>query len=171
MFILFCVTFPAKHCFHIIHILFVHFFTTFLFSYLSYTYIITKFLYKIKERPLYQEVSQLFTVFRSVTVINDKNGGSHFKNLPVRVKLFEVTAAAFLLPSLEDVIQCRIQGSPHAFLYQGHDLRFKNGFLFLLSFLLLATHLIFTSLVMKISSSPSSFSSASRSYIFALCSM
>jgi hypothetical protein len=77
-----------------------------------------------------------------------KNGGSHFKNLPVWVKLFEMSAAAFLLPSLEDVIQSRIQGSPHAFLYQGHDLRFKNGLLFLLSFLLLATHLIFTSLVM-----------------------
>jgi hypothetical protein len=92
--------------------------------------------------------SELFYAFRYMTVMNDKNGSSHFKNLPVRVKLFEVTAAAFLLPSLEDVIQCRIQGSPHAFLYQGHDLRFKNGLLFLLSFLLLATHLIFTSLVM-----------------------
>jgi hypothetical protein len=53
-----------------------------------------------------------------------------------------------LFPSLEDVIQCRIQGSPQTFLHQGHNLRFKNGFLFLLSFLFLATHLIFTSLVM-----------------------
>ena len=63
VFIFFSQPFPAKHLSYIINILFVHFLTTFLLSYLFYIYIITKFLHKIKERPLYHGFSQLFSSF------------------------------------------------------------------------------------------------------------
>ena len=54
VFIFLCQSFPSKHLSYIINILFVHLFTTFLLSYLSYIYIITNFLLKIKKDRIIQ---------------------------------------------------------------------------------------------------------------------